>query len=116
MSAMEELMQAALTAPDERKTAALRVLRGEKEPAAEAALMAPERFVTLKECGRLLGVSACSLWRWNVPGHDLGGRRRFRVSEVVEYLESAAFKRRAEELKLSRKEVDCRQKAEMLKC
>ncbi len=96
-------MQAALTAPDERKTAALRVLRGETTP--EPVRQAPERFVTLRECARRLGVSTCSLWRWQIPGHSLGGRRRFRISEVIAYLESDAVKRRATELRQERKEV-----------
>ena len=45
-------------------------------------------------------------WRWGVPGHELGGRRRFRLSEVVAYLESDAFKRRAVELKEERREAE----------
>lgn len=104
MSSMEELMQAALVAPEDRRTEALRVLRG--DAAQEAGVdPGPEPYLTLREIGRRLGVSPCSLWRWQVPGHELGGRRRFRLSEVVEYLESDAFKRRAEELKEERREV-----------
>ncbi len=103
MSLVESLMQAALTAPDDRKLEALRVLRGETTP--EPAKQVPEPFVTLRECARQLGVSTCSLWRWKIPGHSLGGRRRFRVSEVVAYLESDAVKQRAAELRQERKEV-----------
>jgi hypothetical protein len=104
---MEELMQAALAAPEDRRTAALRILRGEAELASAPVAVAPgevgpERYVTLKACAERLGVSACSLWRWGVPGHSLGGRRRFRVSEVAAYLESEEFKVRAEELKQER--------------
>jgi len=96
-------MQAALVAPESRRAEALRVLRGDM--ARDAAVNSgPEPYLTLRDVGRLLGVSACSLWRWGVPGHELGGRRRFRMSEVTEYLESDAFKRRAEELKRGRKE------------
>jgi len=50
-------------------------------------------------------VSTCSLWRWRVPGHALGGRRRFRVSEVTAYLDSTEFRAVAEELKSKRRAV-----------
>ena len=103
MTTMEELMQSALIAPEERKAAAIRVLRGEI-PLVDAETLRrcageAERFLTLKECARRLGVSACSLWRWGVPGHELGGRRKFRMSEVEAYLESEEFRRRAAELR-----------------
>lgn len=99
MTMTETLILAVLSATDARKAAALRVLRGEAEigkPKVETKEQEP--FVTLKECGRRLGVNHCSLWRWGVPGHELGGRRRFRMSEVEEYLKSEAFRTRADEL------------------
>ena len=105
MSSMEDLMQAALAAPEFRRTEALRVLRGDATQDIPVDHR-PEPFVTLREVGRRLGVSACSLWRWGAPGHELGGRRRFRLSEVVRYLESDEFKQRAAELKEERREVE----------
>lgn len=96
MSLTETLIQAALTAPEERKAAALKVLRGE---AVDPPPREPDRFITLVECARRLGVSACSLWRWGVPGHELGGRRKFRMSEVEAYLESEEFRKRAADLR-----------------
>jgi predicted DNA-binding transcriptional regulator AlpA len=98
------LLQALLTAPEERKLAALRVLRGESSKEARQGFDA-EPYLTLREVGRRLGISACSLWRWGVPGHEMGGRRRFRMSEVEAYLASAAFRRRAEELKDERRQT-----------
>ncbi len=103
-----ELLTAVVAAPVERKEAALLLLRGDAELAmasapTDPATIGPEPYLTLKECAARLGVSACSLWRWGVPGHELGGRRRFRVTEVVGYLESDEFKERAEELKEERK-------------
>jgi hypothetical protein len=96
MTLTEELITAAVTATDEKKAAALRVLRGESEVAGlRPEIGVPEVFVTLKECGRRLGLSACSLWRWGVPGHELGGRRKFRMTEVEAYLQSKEFKRKA---------------------
>lgn len=103
MSVIEELMQAALTAPDELKARALRVLRGESQTLDAETLRRcsgqAERFLTLKECAKRLGVSSCSLWRWQVPGHELGGRPKFRMSEIEAYLASDTFRRRAAELR-----------------
>ena len=105
MSGMEELMQAALVAPEDRRTEALRVLRGDAGQEVEVD-PGPEPYLTLREIGRRLGVSPCSLWRWQVPGHELGGRRRFRLNEVQAYLESKEFKQRADELRAERKKEE----------
>lgn len=105
MTALEDLMQAALTAPSERKEEALRVLRGQVRGLDTShAPFVTEPYLSLREVGRRLGISACTLWRWQVPGHDLGGRRRFRASEVLAYLESDAFKRRSAVLRAERGE------------
>ena len=100
MTVVEEIMQAALTAPDDRKNAALRVLRG--EPAIQPAAPQTEPYLTLTECGRRLGISPCTLWRWAIPGHQFAGRRKFRMSEVEAYLASDEFRRRVEFLKEER--------------
>ncbi len=102
-----ELLTALATASDSRKDAALRVLRGEAvvvDPVETGATAEP--YLTLREIGRRLGVSPCSLWRWQVPGHELGGRRRFRLSEVQAYLESDEFRERADELRAERKKEE----------
>lgn len=100
-----DLLAAVLAATPDRKAMALRVLRGEDGGGnGEKKNALPEKFVTQRELVKMLGVSAISLWRWKVPGHELGGRRRFRVSEVLAYLESAKFKAIAEELKAVRRE------------
>jgi len=89
MTAMEDLMQAALAASDEKREMALRVLRD--TPHSDTARTSwPEPYLTLRETARRLGVSACSLWRWKVPGHEIGGRRRYRLSEVMSFLESTS--------------------------
>ncbi len=108
MTLTEEIIQAALVAPDARKTEALRMLRGET-PAVDAETLRrrageTERFLTLKECARRLGVTSCCLWRWQVPGHRLGGRSMFRMSEIEAYLASEAFKQRAEDLRVQDRE------------
>jgi len=100
-----DFLTALLAAPEDRRAEALRVLRGDTERNAPAE-RGPEPYLTLREVGRRLGVSPCSLWRWQVPGHELGGRRRFRLSEVAAYLESAEFKRRADVLKLKRRDLE----------
>ena len=101
-----DLLTAVLAATPDRKSAALRVLRGEDSVGGgDKKGAAPERFVTGRELSKIVGVSAVSLWRWRVPGHELGGRRRFRVSEVLVYLESPEFKALAGELREQRKEM-----------
>lgn len=92
-----DLLAAFVAATPERKEAALRVLRGEASTA--DAKHEPERFLTQKECAKRLGLSACSLWRWQVPCHELGGRPRYRLSEIEAYLTSEEFRRRAAELR-----------------
>ncbi|NLG35312.1 MAG: helix-turn-helix domain-containing protein [Lentisphaerae bacterium] len=65
MSALEDLLQAAMTAPDERKGAALRVLRGEavaREGDPPAARTGP-LLVGMGAAAKLLGVSRATLWR-----------------------------------------------------
>jgi predicted DNA-binding transcriptional regulator AlpA len=104
MSALEELMHAALAAPENRRDHALAVLRGQLaaiDPAQATPVYEP--YLTLREVALRLGVSAASLWRWQVPGHSLGGRRRFRISEVEAYLRSEAFERRAAALRSHRR-------------
>ena len=61
-----ELLQALLMATDEQKHAALCSLRG--EPTNDAEAERPEPYLTLREVGRRLNVSPCSLWRWGIPG------------------------------------------------
>ena len=100
-----DILAALVAATPERKAAALRALRGEFEFAEKAPNT--EAYLTLREVGRRLGISACSLWRYGVPGHELGGRRRFRMSEVEAYLASEEFKSRAQELKEGRREQVC---------
>jgi predicted DNA-binding transcriptional regulator AlpA len=98
-----DLLAAVVAATPERKAAALRVLRGETPTLDPETLRRcsgqAEPFLTLKECAKRLGVSGCSLWRWQVPKHDLGGRPKFRISEIETYLQSDTFRRRAAELR-----------------
>lgn len=98
-----ELLAAVVAATPERKHAALPVLRGET-PSVDAETLRrfsgqAEPYLTLKECGKRLGFTPCALWRWGVPGHQLGGRRKFRMSEIEAYLASEQFQRRAAELR-----------------
>lgn len=101
-----DLLAAVLAATPSRTAMALRVLRGDDnvESGVKKNTL-PERFVTQRELVKMLGISAISLWRWKIPGHELGGRRRFRVSEVMAYLESPQFKALAAELKEKRREM-----------
>lgn len=61
MTTMEQLMQAMLNAPEERKAAALRALKGEvAEPAAVAT---GPLFLGMSAGAKLLGVSRATFWR-----------------------------------------------------
>ena len=92
-----ELLRALLNSTYAQKQEALRVLKGEASQQVKP--VDPEPYLTLREVARRLNVSACSLWRWGVPGHELGGRPKFRMGEVLAYLESDAFRKRAAELR-----------------
>ncbi len=61
MSAIEQLMQAALSAPEERRAAALRVLRGEVEPTRRP--MTGPLLLGMGAAAKYLGVSRPTLWR-----------------------------------------------------
>ena len=96
-----ELLQAVLIAPDERKKEALRILRGESLPASQ---VGPEPFLTLKDAATSLHFNPATLWKWGVPGHSLGGKRRFKLSEINAYLASAAFQKRIAVLREQRRQ------------
>jgi len=61
MALLEELMQAALTAPDERKRAAVELLRG-LHPVTAPAPRGP-LLLGMTAAARYLGVSRATLWR-----------------------------------------------------
>ncbi len=94
MTGLEDLVAAAMSAPPERREEALRLLQGQ--------LPKPEAYLTLSELARRLGVCRGTLRRWRVPGHDLGGYRRYRLSEVEAYFTSDAFRRRQAALRAER--------------
>lgn len=99
-SLTNEVLQALVAADDDRKAAALRILRGENVPAPAPP---PEPLLTLADLGKALRIHPATLWRWRVPGRRLGMRRRYRISEVEAYLASPEFQRRAEELRSDRR-------------
>lgn len=103
MTPVEALIQAALTAPSDRRESALQVLLGRADVKDAVAPLKPEPYLSLRGPSRALGVSTTTLARWRVPSHDLGGWPRYRVSEVERYLESDAFKRRAAALRAERR-------------
>lgn len=105
MNTLEQLIQAAVTAPPARQEAALQVLRGSAvavEPGSQAPVHEP--LLTQRETARRLGVSVPTLWRWRVPGHALGGRTMYRVSEALEYIQTQGFQRRQAALRAERRD------------
>ena len=85
-----------MTAPPERREAALRLLRG--------GLPKSEPLLTMRGLSRQVGYGATTLRRWKVPSHEIGGARRYRLGEVELYLQSEAFRRRVAALRAERKE------------
>lgn len=96
MTGLEDILQAAMAAPADRRESAVRILRGE--------LPRPEPYSTLAGLAKDLGFSTKTLQRWRIPGHDFGGSRRFRRSEVETYFESEAFQRRLAALRAERRQ------------
>ena len=101
---LEELLAAAIGAPPFLRKQAIGVLRGNTsavEP--RVAPKPPEPYLSLRGVSGSTGISTTSLWRYNIPGHDLGGRRRYLLSEVHAYLKSEEFQRRAAALRAERR-------------
>ncbi len=105
MSALEDLMAAALLATPARRLEALRLLRGETPLLEPQPAVAPrEPYLTLQEVAAELQVNPTTLWRWRVPGHSFGGRLRYRLTEVEAYLRGNAFQRRTAALRAERRQ------------
>ena len=95
MTGLEDILSAAMAAPPDRREEALRVLRGQ--------LARSGPYLTLRGLARATGFGVSSLRRWQVPGHIVGGARRYRVSEVEEYFRSTEFRRRVSALRAERR-------------
>jgi len=96
-----DILQALVRASDDQKHTALKALRGERiaDPDPE-----PEEYLTLTTMAAMLRVNPLTLWRWRVPSHAFGGRRRYLPSEVTTYLNSDQFKKYLKALRRARRE------------
>lgn len=84
MTLIEQVMAAALTAPDERKAAALRVLQGDT-PAADPL----DDLVSSKELVARFGIRPMTLYRRKLPAVcKIGGINYYRRSEVPTMFEA----------------------------
>jgi len=97
----QDLLQAILNATDDQKQAALQVLRGIHNEGGQNGV---EPFRSLKEVAQILNVHYTTLWKWRVPGHGWAGRPKYRMSEVLAYLESREFRQRASDLQALRRQ------------
>lgn len=83
MTETESLMKAVLTADDDRRARALKVL---ETGIADAP---PEPLLTPRQLCERLRISRATLWRWRLPGIRRGGVLRYRWPEVLAALEAA---------------------------
>lgn len=94
-----EFLAAAMAAPEERLTEALSVLKGAPRPKAVERVLVREKFMSLAQVARETGINRMTLWRYRVPGHNHHSCVRYRVSEVLAYLETPEFQRTIKALK-----------------
>jgi hypothetical protein len=96
---LDQALQAYVVAPPERQRASLaaflRTLSGENQTPAQ------ELLQNLTQISKLVGHSPSHLWRLGVTAVDegFGGRPRYRLSRVLEYLRSSECQKRREELR-----------------
>lgn len=72
-----------MKAPPAVQDAARRVLR---EGITYTGTKLDEQYVTLREVAQIMRCHPTSLWRWKVPSHKIGGRKRYLASEVRQFL------------------------------
>ncbi len=102
MNTTEELFRLAVAVPEDKVADALSVLRGQAV-AVDVNAASNEPYLSLKELAKHFCMHSCTLWRWRIPGHDIGGHRRYRISEVAAYLRSKEFKRLTAALRAERR-------------
>jgi len=93
-----EFLAAAMAAKPEHLKEALAILKG-ASVSKVALAPAPDRFMTLTELSKTIGIGRMSLWRWRVPGHQHAGRVHYRASEVLAYLKTHDFQHTVKALK-----------------
>jgi predicted DNA-binding transcriptional regulator AlpA len=65
--------------PEDRVDAAIAVLGGDNRQ--------DDRLLTLKELCKALRVSETTVWRHNPPSHRVGARKRYKLTEVLEFMD-----------------------------
>ena len=83
MTGTDTLIKAVLTADEDRRARALKVL---ESGIAEAP---PEPLLTPRQLCERLRISRATLWRWRLPGIRRGGVLRYCWPEVLAALEKA---------------------------
>jgi predicted DNA-binding transcriptional regulator AlpA len=92
MSALENLMTAALGAPEERRAEALRVLKGEV-PVAERKPSSGPLLIGMSRASEMLGVSRATMWRMLKRGtfekiEILPGSYRLRRADLEAFVQN----------------------------
>lgn len=95
-------LAAAMAATPEQTEMALRILQG--KDVTEKTIPSAERFITATEMAKVLGFSRTTLWRWKLPCHPLRGRPRYRISEVLAYMQSQEFTKKSNDTTQTKQE------------
>jgi hypothetical protein len=98
MTTIPDLVAAAMQAAPENLEKAIIILKG-KSPVEVAPV---EPLLTAVEVAKRLNVSLVSIYRWSPPSIPMAGKPRFRMSSVLQYLESEEFKLHAAALRRER--------------
>lgn len=54
---------------------------------------AAEPYLTLRAVAEAVGFHPVTLWRWRAPGHRIGSRNRYLLSEVRAWLDAGGPKK-----------------------
>ncbi len=98
------IVEAAMGSTSDRIEDAIRLLNGGRDAVSGPESKATdEAYLSLRQLSVEIGISPSTLWRYQIPGHEMGGHPRYKRSEVEAYLKSEAFKRRAASLRADRR-------------
>jgi hypothetical protein len=99
-ASIPDLVSLAMKSSEDQLAKAMLILQG-KAPTPVAPV---EPLLTAVDVARQLNISRATCYRWNFPSHEMGGKPRMRMSEILKYLDSEEFKLHSEKLRRERAE------------